>query len=127
MTERLYYADAYLREFDASVVRVEKRDGKTRVVLDRTAFYPTSGGQPFDLGVFQGGVQIVDVIDEDDGGVVHIVVEGDGDIVVGQQVRGVIDWTRRIEGLGVDLGERGAADQLAGRRRKFRQRGQKEG
>ena len=55
MTERLYYADCYLREFDARVV--EAADNGRRVYLDRTAFYPTSGGQPFDLGTL-GGVAV---------------------------------------------------------------------
>ena len=50
MTDRLYYADAYCREFNAAVTRVASRDGRTAVALDRTAFYPTSGGQPFDTG-----------------------------------------------------------------------------
>ena len=51
MTERLYYSDPYLREFDARVARVDEIDGRRSVVLDRTAFYPTSGGQPFDVGI----------------------------------------------------------------------------
>ena len=42
MTERLYYNDAYLAEFDAIIVRVMAHDGRPAVVLDRTAFYPTS-------------------------------------------------------------------------------------
>ena len=53
MTERLYYTDSYLREFEANVVEeVSAAEGETRqaVLLDRTAFYPTSGGQPFDTG-----------------------------------------------------------------------------
>ena len=50
MTERLYYTDPYLTEFDADVIRAEAHDGRPAVVLDRTAFYPTSGGQPFDTG-----------------------------------------------------------------------------
>ena len=48
VTERLYYHDAYLADFDATVV--DRADGGRRVYLDRTAFYPTSGGQPFDTG-----------------------------------------------------------------------------
>ena len=58
MTERLYYQDCYLREFSARVIET---DGN-RVYLDRTAFYPTSGGQPFDLGTL-GGVTVREVID----------------------------------------------------------------
>ena len=50
MTDRLYYTDPYLRAFDATVARVDRRDGRLVVTLDRTAFYPTSGGQPFDTG-----------------------------------------------------------------------------
>ena len=48
MTDRLYYTDSYLRDFDAAVV--DRADGGRRIYLDRTAFYPTSGGQPFDTG-----------------------------------------------------------------------------
>src|SRR5687768_18110345 len=61
MTERLYYRDARLRSFRARLVEIE--DGGRKVYLDRTAFYPTSGGQPHDVGTL-GGVNVVDVIDE---------------------------------------------------------------
>ena len=50
VTERLYYTDSYLTEFDATVIRRAEHEGRPAVVLDRTAFYPTSGGQPFDTG-----------------------------------------------------------------------------
>ena len=50
MTDRLYYTDPYLQAFDATIARVERRDDRLVVTLDRTAFYPTSGGQPFDTG-----------------------------------------------------------------------------
>jgi alanyl-tRNA synthetase len=72
MTDRLYYADPYLREFDATIQRVDTRDGRTVVTLDRTAFYPTSGGQPFDTGTL-GPFRVVDVVDEDDGTIAHVV------------------------------------------------------
>ena len=75
VTERLYYTDPYLTEFDARVVDVRDVAGRTGVVLDRTAFYPTSGGQPFDTGTI-GGARVVDVVDGDDGAIVH-VVEGE--------------------------------------------------
>jgi alanyl-tRNA synthetase len=61
MTERLYYSDSYLTRFQARVV--DTNPERTRVYLDRTAFYPTSGGQPFDTGTL-GGVAVTDVIDE---------------------------------------------------------------
>ncbi len=63
MTERLYYTDSYLRDFTARIVDASA-DGCT-VYLDRTAFYPTSGGQPFDTGSI-AGVPVVDVADEDE-------------------------------------------------------------
>ena len=50
MTERLYYDDAYLTEFDAAVTSCDECDGRYHVYLDRSAFYPTSGGQPYDTG-----------------------------------------------------------------------------
>src|SRR5687768_1593698 len=63
MTSRLYYTDSYLREFDASVV--DHADGGRRLYLDRTAFYPTSGGQPHDIGTLDGS-PVLDVVDEGD-------------------------------------------------------------
>src|SRR5437868_5645642 len=71
-TERLYYNDPYLLEFDANVLEARIIDGRTAVVLDRTAFYPTSGGQPNDLGTING-VALVDCIEDDAGAVLHIV------------------------------------------------------
>ena len=65
MTDRLYYTDPYNREFDATVARIDQREGRTLVMLDRTSFYPTSGGQPFDTGTL-GDWRVVDVFDEDD-------------------------------------------------------------
>ena len=62
MTERLYYTEPYRRECDATIERVERLDGRTAIVLDRTVFYPTSGGQPFDTGTL-GSFHVVDVID----------------------------------------------------------------
>jgi len=61
MTDRLYYNDPYLRAFDATITRVERRDDRWAVTLDRTAFYPTSGGQPFDTGTL-GPLRAGDVI-----------------------------------------------------------------
>src|SRR5207248_1258434 len=96
MTDRLYYTDPYLREFDATVQRVETRGGRALVTLDRTAFYPTSGGQPFDTGTL-GDLPIVDVVDDEHDGSVKHVVENAADVRVGQTVHGVIDWPRRFD------------------------------
>jgi alanyl-tRNA synthetase len=86
MTERLYYDSAAL-QFDAQAVA---HDGDpTRVILDRTAFYPTSGGQPHDTGTL-GGARVRDVIDGDE----HIVHVLDAPLPLGP-VHGVVDADRR--------------------------------
>ena len=100
MTERLYYNDPYLREFDARVVRVD--DGG--IVLDRTAFYPTSGGQPFDIGRL-GDVAIVDVVEGDDGTLRHIPEAGRQSCAPGETVRGTIDWDRRFDHMQQHTGQ----------------------
>jgi alanyl-tRNA synthetase len=86
MTERLYYTDAYLREFEANIV-----EGGLRVYLDRTAFYPTSGGQLHDLGTLNG-VALVDVVDEGDR-IAHVV---ESPLAEGP-AKGRIDWLRRYD------------------------------
>jgi alanyl-tRNA synthetase len=106
MTERLYYTDPYARSFDARVAAVEPRERGAAVVLDRTAFYPTSGGQPYDTGTLNG-LRVVDVIDEDDGRIAHIVeaLEGAGGLVEGASVHGEIDWPRRFEHMQQHTGQ----------------------
>lgn len=93
MTERLYYNDAYLKEFDAAVLACEPERDAWRVRLDRSAFYPTSGGQPYDTGTL-GGANIVDVYVDKDGEMWHVV---DAPLAVGARVEGRIDWVRRFD------------------------------
>ena len=119
MTERLYYTESYLRTFDAAVTRVDVIGGRTSVVLDRTAFYPTSGGQPFDTGVLVGEtrLQVVDVVDDDNGDVVHIVDSGPEAVTPGQSVRGSVDWPRRFDHMQQHTGQHvlsAAIDRLFG-------------
>jgi alanyl-tRNA synthetase len=97
MTERLYYTDAYLTEFDASVL--EHGDGGRRIYLDRTAFYPTSGGQPFDRGRL-GEAEVVDVVDEGDR-IAHLLASP----VTAPRVRGRIDWSRRFDHMQQHTGQ----------------------
>jgi alanyl-tRNA synthetase len=97
MTERLYYNDCYLREFQARVLEVAD-DGR-RVWLDRTAFYPSSGGQPFDAGLL-GGVAVIDVVDED-GRVAHVLERP----IEPGEVSGEIDWTRRFDHMQQHTGQ----------------------
>lgn len=89
ITTRLYQGDSYLRSFEAHVV--EALDDGRRVYLDRTAFYPTSGGQPNDLGAI-AGVPVLDVIDEDKR-IAHVLAAP----VAGTLVEGQIDWARRFD------------------------------
>src|SRR5580765_4347895 len=96
MTDRLYYRDPYLHAFDATIERAERRGDRLAVTLDRTAFYPTSGGQPFDTGRL-GSFRVVDVIDEDDGSITHLVEPRTLNPEPGQPVRGEIDWARRFD------------------------------
>jgi misacylated tRNA(Ala) deacylase len=91
MTELLYLHDAYLREFDATVVDVRDADGVVAVALDRTAFYPTGGGQPHDTGTLDG-VAVTNVRKQDDA--VWHTLDGAAP-AVGTTVHGVIDWDRR--------------------------------
>jgi alanyl-tRNA synthetase len=91
-TERLYYEDAFLREFDAAVIACEPAGDRWHLRLDRTAFYPTSGGQPFDIGRLND-VAVVDVSDEHGDEIVHIVERP----IASTEVHGVIDWPRRFD------------------------------
>ena len=100
MTDRLYYTDPYATEFDAQVIAVESHDGRPAAILDRTAFYPTSGGQPFDTGVL-GDAAVVDVVDREDGVILHVL---DRTISPGP-VRGKIDWARRFEHMQQHTGQ----------------------
>jgi alanyl-tRNA synthetase len=98
-TERLYYTDCYLREFDARVVAVEPAGNGVRVFLDRTAFYPNSGGQPSDHGML-AGQPVRDVIDEGEA-VVHLLDAKPEN----EQVKGEIDWTRRFDHMQQHTGQ----------------------
>ncbi len=90
MTERLYYTDSYQREFRARVAE-RSPDGQT-VYLDRTLFYPTSGGQPFDLGSIDG-VAVVEVVDEED----RIAHRLAAPLTAAGEVAAEIDWNRRFD------------------------------
>jgi alanyl-tRNA synthetase len=92
-TERLYYNDPYLLEFDAKVVETRPVGDRLGLVLDKTAFYPTSGGQPNDLGTINDA-ELVDCFeDEDSGNVIHVI---DGEIS-GESIRGRVNADRRSD------------------------------
>ena len=92
-TERLYYNDPYLLEFDAKIIEARAVGDRLGLVLDKTAFYPTSGGQPNDLGMIDD-VPLVDCLeDEASGNIIH-VIEGS---VTGPSVHARIDPARRAD------------------------------
>lgn len=102
MTDRLYYTDSFLQQFDAHVVRVDGETGT--IILDRSAFYPTSGGQLSDTGWLDVAeanglamhLRVKDVTeDESTGDVLHLVAEDVRILPTGARVRGAIDAERR--------------------------------
>ena len=102
-TDRLYYTDSHLIEFEARVLDVTERvSGWAGIVLNRTAFYPTGGGQPSDTGTLNGS-RVVECIDDGEKGVLHVV---QGAIPpVGAIVNGRIDWPRRLDHLQQHTGQ----------------------
>jgi alanyl-tRNA synthetase len=140
MTDRLYYSDPYLRTFDAQVETVEagddRLDHRLIVTLDRTAFYPTSGGQPFDTGTL-GAFTVVDVIDRDDGEIAHVLehparapgtstrhsapgtAPSTPHPAPGTRLQGTINWPRRFDHMQQHTGQHvlsAAFDHLFGAR-----------
>jgi alanyl-tRNA synthetase len=102
MTTRLYYSDSYLREFRARVAAIEA-DGR-RVYLESTAFYPSSGGQPFDVGTL-GGLAVVEVVDEGDR-VAHVLESALAlNQVEAEELEGRIDWKRRFDHMQQHTGQ----------------------
>jgi alanyl-tRNA synthetase len=120
VTSRIYYTDPYCRRFDATVTKALEHDRRPAVVLDRTAFYPTSGGQPFDTGRLDvqvrpddGGpddmrrgpsrsaVTVVETIDVDDE-IVHVL---SAPLAAGAAVRAEIDWDRRFDHMQQHTGQ----------------------
>jgi alanyl-tRNA synthetase len=101
MTTRLYYQEPYKTTFEAVVTVCETAGDRPQVLLDQTAFYPTSGGQPFDIGTL-GDAQVVDVIEREDGEIAHIV---DRRLEVGARVSGIVDWPRRFDHMQQHTGQ----------------------
>jgi len=104
MTEHLYYHDSFLYEFEAEVIDIvppQNTESRPAVILDRTAFYPTSGGQVFDTGwILPAGsdesskLRVSEVAENDDGTILHYV-ESSGQMQKGSRVRGLLDVERR--------------------------------
>ncbi len=103
-TDRLYFQDPYLRAFTARVIAGRTVDGQPAVALDRTAFYPTGGGQPNDMGTLNG-VPVLDVIVED--GLVWHVLESRANcqFALQDEVSGALDWPRRFDHMQQHTGQ----------------------
>lgn len=101
MTERLYYHDSFLYEFEAEVLHLVS-EPRPAIILDRTAFYPTSGGQVFDTGWIRHSktgddnnkLRITEVAENEQGTVLHML-EAPATIQPGSRIRGLIDVERR--------------------------------
>jgi alanyl-tRNA synthetase len=106
MTERLYYTDSYLREFEARVV--ERAGDGALVYLDRTAFYPASGGQPHDVGTL-GGVPVLEVAEEGER-IAHRLAAP----LAADQVTGTLDWARRFDHMQQHTGQHLLSSVFAG-------------
>jgi len=100
MTDRLYYQESYLAEFGAQVISCIPAGEVFRVMLDRTAFYPTSGGQPFDTGRL-GDAAVLEVAEAEGGEIVHTT---DRALPAGA-VHGSIDWPRRFDHMQQHTGQ----------------------
>ncbi len=102
-TDRLYYTDSHLIEFEARVIdRTERVSGWTAVTLDRTAFYPTGGGQPSDTGTLNG-LSVVECVDDGPNGVLHMIQGRAPEI--GAVVQGRVDWSRRLDHIQQHTGQ----------------------
>lgn len=100
MTDRLYYSDSYLTEFEARVVQGEQVGKFFEVRLDRTAFYPTSGGQPHDLGSIEAH-PVAEVVDGPDGNVIHRLEHR----LPPARVRCQVQWPRRFDHMQQHTGQ----------------------
>ena len=101
-TEKIYQEDVYCREFEARIIDISPEadgSGRWEVVLNRTAFYPESGGQPWDKGELNGCPVVA--VREKDGRIIHVLEKQPGE----SSVRGRIDWQRRFDHMQQHSGE----------------------
>jgi alanyl-tRNA synthetase len=100
MTKKMYHTDPYLQQFTAKVDRIAERNSKPAIILERTAFYPASGGQPHDTGSIDD-VAVCDVYENEAQEIVHVMDQP----VEGKEVVGRIDWNRRFDHMQQHTGQ----------------------
>ncbi len=98
-TQRIYFEDAYQTEFTASVIERKICEKSQALVLDKTCFYPESGGQPWDAGTIEG-IEVVKVVEED-GAILHVL----NGVVEASEVLGRIDWPKRFDHMQQHTGQ----------------------
>jgi len=98
-TKRLFFENVTRLEFEARVLERRTVDGRPAVVLDQTAFYPESGGQPWDLGTIDG-IPVLQVLDED-GTIIHVLERNPA----ADTVAGKVDRTRRFDHMQQHTGQ----------------------
>ena len=105
MTQKLYYENLYSKEFDAKIISItQDLNGNSEIILDKTLFYPSGGGQPCDLG-FINNIEVLDVHEENEN-IIHVLKTSDENTLSENQiVHGIIDWNRRFEFMQQHLGE----------------------
>ena len=91
MTEKLFWQDQYLKEFEGKVIEIRGKE----VILDKTVFYARSGGQPGDTGEING-IKVIDTYYDNKGNIVHLL-EKEPNFNIGDIVKGKIDWKRRYK------------------------------
>lgn len=100
VSERLYYVDQYIKEFNCNILDVTKKDDKYEVILDKTAFFPGGGGQSCDLGTIDN-IKVIDVYEKDDK-IIHVLDNEPTNLI---NVIGKIDYNRRLDGMQQHLGQ----------------------
>ena len=100
MTEKLYDIDSHLKNFEATVLECLECDGKYKILLDKTAFFPEGGGQPADKGTLDG-IEVLDVREET-GGIYHYLEKP---IAIGSTVKGELCWECRYDRMQNHSGE----------------------
>lgn len=106
MTERLFFRDGYRTEFEARILERREHEGRPAVVLDKTCFYPESGGQPWDTGTLSGA-PVVQVVEEGES-ILHVLADESGPgpaLETGAAVSGRIDWPRRFDHMQQHTGQ----------------------